>query len=465
MPPKKRRYRRLMDEDSDDDMVSDASSWTSDDSDASACSTDSEGTLDPLGIIDENLFLEDLRAFHRELVSAATMLDCSCCGERRGANTFHAAEFDADHFIFAPLDGALALPAAEKHRVCMPCFKALKAGHRPRHAVIIAAPHPLFSDLSQLDINIIRPHAPVCVIKTLPHGGAHAFTGHSVVYSNEVVNVSVALPRDPAKAGVLYAVKRSSITGLSHVVPFHPDRIREILPQLIAEHPAYKDIEIDERQLQKLRTATPPQPLQVSDSDSSSSDEDADGDDDKQGDLDPPRTTLVLSNDDQMARALDAALSQNQNQQPFPLETVRPRYSWEARVQSTSEAYAEFYLKTFPHLFSMLPAVPADLSELQFAQHLLRYGDGRFARDEEFVCVVYSRLKQRRAAGICWKACGGSDTPPTKELLQHTSAVAKGDAEVTKKRCRRCELCNRMQKRCLVRSCTWPQNAARCYPG
>ena len=141
------------------------------------------------------------------------------------------------------------------------------------------------------------------------------------------------------------------------------------------------------------------------------------------------------------------------------------RGSWEARVQSTSEAYAEFYLKTFPHLFSMLPAVPADLSELQFAQHLLRYGDGRFARDEEFVCVVYSRLKQRRAAGICWKACGGSDTPPTKELLQHTSAVAKGDAEVTKKRCRRCELCNRMQKRCLVRSCTWPQNAARCYPG
>ena len=141
--------------------------------------TDSEGTLEPLGEVDENLLQDDIRTFLEELDKAATILVCSSCGEADGQNAFHTEGFDATNLVLAPLDGDLAVRDAAVHRVCKPCFNALTRGQRPRNAVRIPPPSPLFQGLSDLDLAIVRVLAPVCSIKVLPHGGAHGFTGHS----------------------------------------------------------------------------------------------------------------------------------------------------------------------------------------------------------------------------------------------------------------------------------------------
>lgn len=413
--------------------VSPIDAGTESDEDDTASSA-SESTDASLGDLDEHLFQQDMHDYQQELHLASHLHVCASCGEEWGLHHMSGPYDNVDSLLFAPLNGDIVITPHQSLYVCETCVHSLKNGKRPLHAVRVSAASPLFANMSRLDIEILRPCAPVVCLKSLPHGGSTGITGHSVIYNNNIQSVVAKLPRDPKDAAVLFAVRRSTTTGVTCTVEFHPELIRNALPQLILNHPAYAGVEIDEHMLANLHTSTHAATIvELSDSDSDSDDEEPMHDepmhDEHHQKLQPTEkhqpTVVILSTDDMMAHAIDMSL-RGTAENPIPYEEVRPRFPWEARLND-EEDYVTFYLRTFPQHFSDLFTVPPKLTELEFIRHLNRLPGGRFATDEVLQAVVYARLYRRRAAGICWKAAGGSDAKPTKAQLQLVRRIAAGD--------------------------------------
>ena len=267
---------------------------------------------------------------------------------------------------------------------------------------------PELQNLTPLEQMLIAKAAVIVPVHIMT-GGWTGYSGHTIIFPQDIQALATSLPRSPASLEIITIRRKNQEGGWNH---FHVRRNKVLLALqfLIAHNPLYSDITLDEEVLQSLPEDGIVQAGLVAEMEL---------DENEQA---PPANPAGDLAEEQLQSVTLAPI-----QLPGTTEEEAVRQLLWPRVDAAPipENAASLLTMIFPHLF---PWGKGDItrpgrlikinSNADYFQHLIRFHDGRFAADPRFRFYAADLLRRNLAnkVGSFYARAQLSQTPTVQTL-------------------------------------------------
>lgn len=145
----------------------------------------------------------------------------------------------------------------EAVHVCRLCNRSLADGKLPKFSIMngfyFGDIPSVIAELSTFEIRMISLVVPfISVYTSAGSVGQYVSQGNVINFKQDVSGIVKKLPRRLGGSGVIFAQQQSPDPKVTQIRPVRPNKIREALHWLKANHIAYYNIDIDEDFLQEL---------------------------------------------------------------------------------------------------------------------------------------------------------------------------------------------------------------------
>ena len=247
------------------------------------------------------------------------------------------------------------------------------------------------SDLSFLEEMLIARYLPCIYVCRLRGGGQYGYRNHVIAFQQDLQTLVDELPRTPRAAHIL-VVRKQGLNNTHKDFRVRRARIVSALTWLQANNPLYANIQIRWDIVQQLPQDGVPTELEEI--------VDQDQDLPAQAQLDNSRE---VEQGDTVVTCLTDAVDPRQE-----AHKIRAAIDWPTRAQQPASEYstAGLWTMSYPTLF---PTGAADISNVgangilrdvslaDWAQFLMCWKDGRFAKHPRWRYHVFNMLQRRRA--------------------------------------------------------------------
>ncbi|XP_078350740.1 uncharacterized protein LOC144635515 [Oculina patagonica] len=315
----------------------------------------------------------------------------------------------------------------------------------------MAVPQEL-SGMSDAEQMLIARLAPTVHVHMLKHGGI-ASKGHCIAFPQAVQEPATKLPRLPAEVDII-RVRRQGKDDTHKDFRVRRHRVERALRWLKDNNPAYRDIDIvdarirnlpEDGELPNLRTVEFSETERVSDQGPAPQQLDAgetnNGDDFTVSGVVLPEPGVNVQA--HIEAAIDEVVSEPQEDETENAQArvEQPVISWPTTDSSPASEFTTpfFFTMAFPCLF---PYGKGDYhinrqvtcpSLHEWAEHLLWYEDGRFARHKVWKFVVHNMILRKRALEQSRFFVDQQLGDPQITVADLQERLARGDTSFTNK--------------------------------
>ena len=309
------------------------------------------------------------------------------------------------------------------------------------------------SDMSDAEQMLIARLAPTVHVHMLKHGGI-ASRGHCIAFPQAVQEPATILPRLPAEVGII-RVRRQGKDDTHKDFRVRRQRVEGALRWPKDNNPAYGDIVIDDTRLQNLpadgelpnlRTVEFSETAEHMDDQGPAPQQldagETDGNDDStvSGVILPEPGVNVQA---RVEAAINEAVSEPREDETERVQqgTERPVIPWPTTDSNPASEFSTpyFFTMAFPCLFPYgkgdfhinRPVTCPTLHD--WAEHLLWYKDGRFARHKVWKFVVHNMIMRKRALEQSRYFVDQQLGDPHLTVADLQERLARGDTSIANK--------------------------------